>query len=104
MPPSRQTLPFALAHLRSLRDADLGALDLEQLDLRRCAIHRHWSRFRDDEDFVRHPLLAIRGAKHLHGHALAATAAVHHAHIVDLVLYVLLHSSSLPRRVADNLW
>jgi hypothetical protein len=58
--PSRQALRFAVAGLRGLLDADLHALDHQQLDLRRCSLHCHRPWFRHHSHLVQHPLLAFR--------------------------------------------
>ena len=71
-----ETFPFARPNLRGILDTDLHLLDLEQLDVRRCSIHRHRTRVCHHSSALQHSVLSIRRPQYLPRHTDAPYVAL----------------------------
>ena len=88
--PPREAILLAVAGLRSVLDANLHPLDLEQFDVRRCQVHRHWTWICHDTHLFQHPVLAICWSEHLPGHEDVDHVALCDVDAVDAVSDLLL--------------
>ena len=93
-----KTIPVDFPSIRSLRYSYLVALHHEQPDLRWSSLYCHWSRIRNNQDFVQHPLLPIRRPEYLPWDEVPNHAPLRDHDLVDPVDHILLGIDSGPLR------